>query len=312
MPATAQTAVTSRAAVSSAAADTAPADPEQHKPATSLQDVYAGSVTDASAQPLPQTPSAAARLRALTSQSDEVTPTRGAGVTELAVGGEALNLALAHTESERTKPPEFSDIDDIAAECDELDDIDDMEGVEDSEGYDDHRRLHIHPAVKTAALLSLFVFAVLGFALGGGFTGGRHVLSPQAAAGPSDSSSAPLDCVEDARQGFYRGRGVGDVSTQVGVIAAFEHAYYELRDAEAVVALTTPESAISATRVHTEGIALLPAEMSYCVTVTAINATTHSVELVERHPGGADVVINQEVDVIPYGQEFRIAQVRAR
>lgn len=165
---------------------------------------------------------------------------------------------------------------------------------------------HIPTAATVGALLGLCVFVMLGYALGGALSTAKPATPASAA-----TEFPPLDCPEEFADGRYRGNGPGNTSTPIGVIAAFEHAYYVQRDAEAVVALTTGDSAISATRVHTDGIALLPERMSYCVSITAVDASTHTVELTERRPGIGDVTIRQEVDVIPYEQEFRIAAVRA-
>ncbi|MGW5456484.1 hypothetical protein [Nocardia sp. NPDC003979] len=79
--------------------------------------------------------------------------------------------------------------------------------------------------------------------------------------------------------------GVGDIRSVPGVIAAFEHAYYQRRDAEAALRLVAPEAGLSAAAL-TDGIASIPPGTTHCVAITPIADTAAEVHLVERHPDG--------------------------
>lgn len=143
----------------------------------------------------------------------------------------------------------------------------------------------------TAAALAGVVACVAGgFALGGGFSTVLH--APEAGA-----DAAAGECVEEIGHESYRGSGPGSPSSPTGVVAAFEHAYYVQRDAEAAVALTTPDSGISATHLDLDGIARLPAGTRHCVDVQAVDAQHLEVVLTELRPGAAAVEIHQRIAV---------------
>jgi len=80
----------------------------------------------------------------------------------------------------------------------------------------------------------------------------------------------------------------GDPRSMPGVIAAFEHAYYQRRDAAAALELVAPEAGLSADALAA-GIASIPVGTTHCVAITPIAETAAEVHLVELHRDGGRV-----------------------
>lgn len=77
----------------------------------------------------------------------------------------------------------------------------------------------------------------------------------------------------------------GDQKTGAGVIAAFEHAYYITRSADAVRALATPDTSLPLADKIQAGIDSVPVGTTHCVRITAITSGVYSVVLAEMRPG---------------------------
>ncbi|MEU2032588.1 hypothetical protein [Nocardia amamiensis] len=77
----------------------------------------------------------------------------------------------------------------------------------------------------------------------------------------------------------------GDTHSLAGVIAAFEHAYYAQRSAEAALRLVAPEAGL-APEALAAGIDSIPTGTTHCVAITPIADGAAEVHLVERHPDG--------------------------
>ena len=77
----------------------------------------------------------------------------------------------------------------------------------------------------------------------------------------------------------------GDQKTGAGVIAAFEHAYYITRSADAVRALATPDTSLPLAEKIQAGIDSVPVGTTHCVRITAIASDVYSVVLAEMRPG---------------------------
>ncbi|WP_433709713.1 hypothetical protein ACQP2U_24950 [Nocardia sp. CA-084685] len=88
----------------------------------------------------------------------------------------------------------------------------------------------------------------------------------------------------------------GDTHGLAGVIAAFEHAYYTQRSAEAALRLVAPEAGLTSEAL-TAGIASIPAGTTHCVAITPIADGTAEVHLAERHPDGQRVDYLQLINV---------------
>jgi hypothetical protein len=88
----------------------------------------------------------------------------------------------------------------------------------------------------------------------------------------------------------------GDNRSLTGVIAAFEHAYYVQRNAEAALRLVAPEAGL-APEALAAGIASVPTGTTHCVAITAIADGTAEVHLVERHRDGARTDYLQLINV---------------
>ncbi|MGY2087917.1 MULTISPECIES: hypothetical protein [Nocardia] len=88
----------------------------------------------------------------------------------------------------------------------------------------------------------------------------------------------------------------GDTHSVAGVIAAFEHAYYVQRSAEAALRLVAPEAGL-VVEALAAGIASIPAGTTHCVAITAITDGAAEVHLVQRQPDGQRVDYLQLINV---------------
>lgn len=122
-------------------------------------------------------------------------------------------------------------------------------------------------------------------------------LIPTITVGPPPSTSAAAET--EACAGLS-GRTVtaaaGDRRSLPGVIAAFEHAYYVQRDAEAALRLVAPEAGL-ALEALAAGIASIPPGTTHCVAITPIDDRAAEVHLVELHPGGERIDYLQLINV---------------
>ncbi|WP_157124432.1 hypothetical protein [Nocardia pseudovaccinii] len=89
---------------------------------------------------------------------------------------------------------------------------------------------------------------------------------------------------------------VGDTHSLTGVIAAFEHAYYRQRSAEAALRLVASEAGLTAEGLAA-GIASIPTGTTHCVAITPIAEGTADVHLVEQHPNGERIDYLQLINV---------------
>ncbi|MFR9769377.1 hypothetical protein [Nocardia sp. SC052] len=77
----------------------------------------------------------------------------------------------------------------------------------------------------------------------------------------------------------------GDTRSVAGVIAAFEHAYYVQRNAEAAMRLVGPDAGL-AVEALAAGIASIPAGTTHCVAITPIAGSAAEVHVVQQSPDG--------------------------
>ncbi|MGW4368089.1 hypothetical protein ACWEKT_20840 [Nocardia takedensis] len=106
----------------------------------------------------------------------------------------------------------------------------------------------------------------------------------------------------------------GDPHSMAGVIAAFEHAYYQRRDAEAALRLVAPEAGL-VPEALAAGIASIPTGSTHCVAITPVAEATAEVHLVERHPDGARIDYLQLINVratTPTGGDLVISNIQKR
>ncbi|WP_433194571.1 hypothetical protein ACQP1G_38365 [Nocardia sp. CA-107356] len=88
----------------------------------------------------------------------------------------------------------------------------------------------------------------------------------------------------------------GDTHSPPGVIAAFEHAYYRQRSAEATLRLVAPEAGLTLEGLAA-GIGSIPIGTTHCVAITPIAEGTAEVHLVEQHPDGQRIDYLQLINV---------------
>lgn len=156
------------------------------------------------------------------------------------------------------------------------------------------------PLKTTAALVGLVTCIAGGFALGGGFDSARTAEASEIADIDAQSAQVPIvesddGCETEHGEGFFRGNGAGDRLSPVGVVAAFEYAYYVEKDPIRAVELTTDESGLDPARLDTEGIGALPEGTTHCVEATAEGDEIVSVRLSERRPDTEPILIHQRI-----------------
>ncbi|TSD94821.1 hypothetical protein FOS14_19455 [Skermania sp. ID1734] len=136
--------------------------------------------------------------------------------------------------------------------------------------------------------------AVIALAAGGaawaltGPTGDdRETVSPTTATLSSPATSVPTstttmpaappqdECRSDA----------GDQATPEGVIAAFEHAYYQQRDAVAARALASPTTTVTDPADLQTFIDKVPVGAAYCVRITPLATNVYLIDIAVTPPG---------------------------
>lgn len=76
-----------------------------------------------------------------------------------------------------------------------------------------------------------------------------------------------LQCEEEDTAQRMQSSGEGDLSTQAGLIVAYEHAYFALRDARAMEAMSKPGPRVATASRLDQGLAATPENTPWCVTV---------------------------------------------
>ena len=151
-----------------------------------------------------------------------------------------------------------------------------------------------------SAIFGLVACIVGGFALGGGFDEPADVeaAAHSRAAEPTQNTSReepddPCRASQDAHH--LRGNGPGDRLSSLGVVAAFEYAYYVKKDPEAAARLTTPEAGVAPERLHAEGIGVLPEGTEHCIDASTDGDNVVALRLTEFRPESAPLVIHQRI-----------------
>ncbi|WP_280368789.1 hypothetical protein [Nocardia abscessus] len=138
-------------------------------------------------------------------------------------------------------------------------------------------------------------------------------VAPTALAGPP-TTTAVLAAACTGLSGDVVTDTAGDPRTMAGVIAAFEHAYYQRRDAEAALRLVAPEAGL-VPEALAAGIASIPTGSTHCVAITAVAETTAEVHLVQRHPDGSRIDYLQLINVragTPNSGDLVISNIQKR
>ncbi|HJE91595.1 MAG TPA: hypothetical protein K8V11_11380 [Dietzia timorensis] len=161
-------------------------------------------------------------------------------------------------------------------------------------------RVTAGPLKTTAALVGLVSCIAGGFALGGGFDSARTAEASELADIEAQSAQVPIvesddGCETEHGEGFFRGNGAGDRLSPVGVVAAFEYAYYVEKDPIRALELTTEEAGLDPARLNAEGIGALPEGTTHCVEATAEDDEAVFVRLSERRPDVEPIVIHQRI-----------------
>ncbi|GAA5104917.1 hypothetical protein [Nocardia iowensis] len=120
---------------------------------------------------------------------------------------------------------------------------------------------------------------------------------PTETAAPPTSRGTPSGSACTGLSGEIVTDSAGDTHSTVGVIAAWEYAYYVQRSAESALALVAPEAGLVGEALAA-GIASIPLGTTHCVAINPIaDSTAAEVHLVERHPNGARIDYLQVINV---------------
>lgn len=163
---------------------------------------------------------------------------------------------------------------------------------------DSRRRIPGHRVVWIALTVALTLAAAV---TGAGIRAVTDIPETPAVLPTLDATPPATTAIADACTGLTGTTitdGTGDTRSVPGVIAAFEHAYYQRRDAEAALRLVAPEAGLAADSLAA-GIASIPAGTTHCVAITPIAETAAEVHLVERHPDGSRVDYLQLINTHP-------------
>lgn len=109
------------------------------------------------------------------------------------------------------------------------------------------------------------------------------------------------------------GNGAGDRESGPGVILAFEHAYYEARDAKKMIALTSEDSPIRNAEALQDGIDSNPRELTHCVRISASDeGGVWDVEITQNQPDStASEVITQRITTTKEDDKWSVKEVEA-
>lgn len=103
----------------------------------------------------------------------------------------------------------------------------------------------------------------------------------------------------------------GEPTTPAGLISAWEHAYYTLRDAPAALTHVDPAAGLSVEALAA-GIASIPPGTRWCVGITPIAESAAQVHLAEQRPGGDRVDYLQLINLRRTGNRLVITNFQAR
>jgi len=127
--------------------------------------------------------------------------------------------------------------------------------------------------------------------------------APTAAAAAGD-----FKCEESESGGTVTGSGAGDTKSVAGVILAFEHAYYSVRDAEKALDLTSDDSPLVDAEALQKGIDSVPKGTEHCVSITP-DGSKARVEITEARPSQTPETFVQEITTSRDGDRVAIVAI---
>lgn len=128
---------------------------------------------------------------------------------------------------------------------------------------------------------------------------------PPEAAAPA---SADFECEESDSGDTVTGAGAGDSKSVDGVVLAFEHAYYNERDAKKALSLTSKDSPMVDAKALQEGIDSVPRGTEYCVSITT-KGDEARVELTEARPSAAPETFTQTITTSRDGDRVELVEI---
>ncbi|WP_336794277.1 hypothetical protein [Gordonia malaquae] len=122
----------------------------------------------------------------------------------------------------------------------------------------------------------------------------------------------PLACPAINSEGRMQGATAGDRSSSKGLIMAYEHAFFQLRDPAAMVSMTRPGPYVASAAALKSGLDSIPRDAVWCVSI-APTGSTGVYDVTIRHLDAAGEVVSwrQEMTVEGTGP-FYITAVRGK
>lgn len=136
------------------------------------------------------------------------------------------------------------------------------------------------------------------------------VSSAAPTAEPVGGPSTPA-CPASVDGALQRGAGPGSQATAVGVVFAFQHAYWVDRSGVGVRAVAAPDAALPPAGEIQRGIDSVPLGSTHCLAVSVLPDGRLGVELAYQSPGGVPVIERQTVTVAERDGKFWVQGVTA-
>lgn len=121
-------------------------------------------------------------------------------------------------------------------------------------------------------------------------------------------ASAAFECKESDSGDTVTGDGAGDSKSVDGVVLAFEHAYYNERDAKKALSLTSKDSPMVDAKALQEGIDSVPRGTEYCVSITT-DGDEARVQITEARPSAAPETFTQTISTSRDGGRVEIVEI---
>lgn len=146
------------------------------------------------------------------------------------------------------------------------------------------------PLLAVAGLALFALCAGLGFLVVDGFSA-----SDDASAAATPDASDGAGCLAVQEPGHVVGDGPGSLDTPLGVVLAFDHAYYVERSADRAFEAVAPGARMDRALLASEGIDRLPAGTRHCVDARTVGEGRVAIALTETAPDSPPRVIHQDV-----------------
>lgn len=123
---------------------------------------------------------------------------------------------------------------------------------------------------------------------------GQPVPTGLSEGGVAGSGLTPAEDVQQCEEKsgeVTQGNGAGDRVSAAGLIMAYEHAFFVLRDPRAMVSMTTSGSSVATESALQSGLAQIPEATPWCVTISATGEPNKYMTTIRFIDSDGDVVM---------------------